>query len=276
MTILITGATGHIGRHVVTDLLARGADVRALTRDAGAAEFASEVSVVEGSLATATEDVFADVEAVFLFPASEGVPEFVERTVAAGISRIVVLSSLAVSARNARDVGSASELHHRSVEDAVTSRTGDWTILRPGNLATNLLSWSFAIRSGHGVRAPYPTSSQVLIHEADVAAAASRALTDPGTSGHIYELTGPSSLSQVQQLATISDAIGHPIPLATVTPEEFRADVGRFIPDDIVDMLLTYWAETVDEPEQPLDPPLGLTMTPLSQWAVDHRADFVS
>ena len=162
------------------------------------------------------------------------------------------------------------------MEEVVTARTADWTILRPGNLATNLLSWSFAVRAGNGVRVPYPSSSQVLIHEADVATAAAIVLTEPGHSGRTYELTGPATLTKIEQLSTIADALGREVPLVEVTPDEFREDVGRFIPDDIIDMLLGYWSETIDEPERPLEPPLGITPTPLSQWAVDHRSAFAS
>lgn len=276
MTILITGATGNIGRRLVNELLERGVAVRALSRAAAAAELPDGVAVYEGSLATAPDQVFDHVDAVYLFPADEGVAAFVDRAIAAGVSRFVVLSSLAVSARNSRDVGSASELHHRAVEEVVTARTDDWTILRPGNLAINLLSWSFAVRAGHGVRVPYPTSSQVLIHEADVATAAAIVLTEPGHSGRIYELTGPASLTKTEQLSAVADAIGRDVPLIEVSPDEFREDVGRFIPDDIIDMLLGYWSETIEEPEQPVTPPLGITPTPLSQWAVDHRGAFAS
>ncbi|WP_457099079.1 SDR family oxidoreductase [Microbacterium sp. P5_E9] len=276
MTILITGATGNIGRRLVNELLERGVAVRALSRAAAAAELPDGVAVYEGSLATTPDQVFDHVDAVYLFPADEGVAAFVDRAIAAGVSRFVVLSSLAVSARNSRDVGSASELHHRAVEEVVTTRTDDWTILRPGNLATNLLSWSFAVRAGHGVRVPYPTSSQVLIHEADVATAAAIVLTEPGHSGRIYELTGPASLTKIEQLSAVADAIGCEVPLIEVTPDEFREDVGRFIPEGILDMLLGYWSETIEEPEEPLAPPLGITPTPLSQWAVDHRSAFAS
>ena len=66
------------------------------------------------------------------------------------------------------------------------------------------------------------------------------------------------------------------MPLVEVTPDEFRADVSRFIPDDIIDMLLGYWSETIEEPEQPLEPALGLTPTPLAQWAIDHRGAFAA
>jgi uncharacterized protein YbjT (DUF2867 family) len=274
MTTLITGATGHIGRPLVDDLLYRGIDVRALTRDSAKAALPEPVALVEGSLASAPTEAFTDVDAVFLFPADEGADAFVQRAVDAGVTRFVVLSSLAVSGRHERDAGSASAQHHRAIEHAVTSRTDDWTILRPGNFANNLLFWSFPIRSGQPVRIPYPTSSQVLIHEADVAAAAATALTDPTLVGRILELSGPESSTKLEQLSTIGEAMGLTVPFVEISADEFRADMAPFMPNDIVDMLLRYWAETVDEPEAPLPPVLGLHRRPLATWAHDHRAAF--
>jgi uncharacterized protein YbjT (DUF2867 family) len=274
MTTLITGASGNIGRLLVADLLDRGVDLRALSRDPEKAALPDAVDVVESSLATVPTDAFDGVDAVFVFPAEEGVDEFVERAVAAGVPRFVVLSSLAVSGNHERDAGTASGLHHRAVEDAVTGLARDWTILRPGNFANNLLFWSFAIRSGQPVRAPYPTSSQVLIHEADIAAAAALALTGTGHAGRVYELTGPRSLTKIEQVAAISAAIGRDVPLVEVGPEEFRSDMAPYLPAGIIDMLLRYWAETVDAPEVPLPAPLEIPRTSLTQWAIDHRADF--
>lgn len=278
MSILITGATGNIGRHLVAELLGREIAVNALSRDpaAAAATLPGAVTVYGGSLASAPTDAFAGVEAVFLFPADDGVHSFVEHAIDAGVSRFVVLSSLAVSEKNQRDAGSASQVHHRAVEDAVTSRTDDVTIVRPGTLANNLLSWSYAIRSGFPVRVPYPTSSQAPIHEADVASVAALALTEPGQSGLIHELTGPESLTKIAQLAAVSAAIGREVTLVDVTPDEFRADVAQYMPGDIIDMLLDYWSDTVDAPEVPIGLPFGLPGTPLSQWAQDHRAAFAA
>jgi uncharacterized protein YbjT (DUF2867 family) len=275
MSMLITGATGKIGRLLIDDLLQRDITLRALSRDSSASALPKTVPVLQGSLASAPPAAFDDVDTAFVFPA-DGVETFIERATAAGVTRFVVLSSLAVSGRNARDTASASAAHHRATEQAVTSRTDAWTILRPGNFANNLLSWAWPIRAGRPVRIPYPTSSQVLIHEADIAAAAAITLSEPGHERHIYELTGPESLTKIEQLAAISAAIGREIPFEEVEPDEFRGDVQQFIPGDIIDMLLQYWLETVEEPEQPLPAPLGLARTPLSQWAQDHRTDFTA
>jgi uncharacterized protein YbjT (DUF2867 family) len=273
MTVLISGATGKIGRLLVTDLLRRGIPLRALTRAPGAARLPQGVEVLEGDLASMPEAGFAGVDAAFVFPAG-GVDAFVERAVGAGVQRFVVLSSLAVSGRSARDARSASAAHHRVVEEAVTGRTEGWTILRPGAFANNLLSWAHPVRAGLPVRMPYATSSQVLVHEADIAEAAATVLAEPGHAGRVYELTGPESLTRVEQLGAVAAAIGREVPFVEVEPEAFRADVAPFIPDGIIDMLLEYWAETVEEPEQPLPAVLGLTPRPLAQWARDHRADF--
>jgi uncharacterized protein YbjT (DUF2867 family) len=274
MTALITGATGNIGRRLVNDLLRRGVGVRALSRDPARADLPVGVGVVEGSLGSVPPAAFDEVDSVFVFPAEEGIETFVDGAVSAGVSRFVVLSSLAVSGRNERDAGSASALHHRVIEDAVTSRTDDYTILRPGNLATNLLFWGFPIRSGYPVRIPYPDSSQVLLHEADVAAVAAIALTAAERVGQVVELTGPASLTKVEQLATISAAIGRDVPYVEISAEEFRAEMAQYMPADIVEMLLRYWSDTLTQPEAPLAAPLGITATPLSQWAIDHRGAF--
>lgn len=276
MTTLITGATGSIGRNIVRALVDDGIAVRAVSRTPDAARLPAAVEVVQGDLAHVPRSAFAGVDKLFLFPAETGVESFVEQAVSAGVSRIVVLSSLAVSGRNTRDSESPTAGHHRRVEEAVLARTDDWTVLRPGNFANNLLFWSFAIRTGQPVRMPYAESSQVLIHETDIAAAAVQALTLPGQAGSILELTGPTSLTKVQQLAAISSAIGREVPWVEISPDEFRSDMAQFMPADIVEMLLRYWAETVDAPEVPLPGLPGIPSTSLAQWAHDHRDAFLA
>ena len=62
-----------------------------------------------------------------------------------------------------------------------------------------------------------------------------------------------------------------------ITPDEFRAEVARFVPADIIAMLLDYWSDTVDEPDRVRPGVRELTGQPgrtLEQWARDHRADF--
>jgi uncharacterized protein YbjT (DUF2867 family) len=259
MTILVTGGTGSIGRRLVSALTAGGESVRALGR-------------------TPHPDPFAGVDRMFVFP-YDGVQEMVTAAADAGVRRFVVLSSLAAAGEFPRDVRSVSYTHHRAIEQAVTEvSAAEWTILRPGTFATNLLAWAWPIRAGLPVRAPYLASAQAPVHEADIADAAAAVLTGDGHEGAIYPLTGPQSLTRAEQVAVIGAGLGRDIPVTEITPDEFRAEAGRHVPDGIVDMLLAYWSETVAVPDRVRSGVPDLTGRPgrtLAEWAHDHRADFL-
>jgi len=278
MTILVTGATGVVGRHLVTTLLERGASVRALTRKPNDAALPDGVEVVAGDLSDASTlgpQVFEDVDRAFVFPA-QGVEAFVEAGTAAGIRRLTVLSSLAAALEFPRDRGSASQLHHSAVEAAVTECTDAWTILRPGTFANNLLSWAWQIRSGAPIRAPFLASAQAPIHEYDVAEAATEALLTDDHLGEVIAMTGPEAITRAEQVATIGRALDRHIPVIEITPEEFRAETAQFIPEPVVKMLLDYWSDTLTAPDRPrpVTPVIGRPGRTLAQWAADHRTDF--
>src|SRR4051794_40928122 len=99
MSVLVTGATGSIGRRVVSGLLDAGEGVRALTRKPADAGLDSRVDVVEGDLTAADvpSGCFEGVRQLFLFPALGGVAPFVAAAAEAGVEHVVVLSSLAAA-----------------------------------------------------------------------------------------------------------------------------------------------------------------------------------
>lgn len=278
MTILVTGATGAVGRHLVATLIARGASVRALTRKPDDANLPEGVEVVAGDLADASTfgaHLFEGVDRVFVFPA-RGVETFLDAAIAADIHRFTVLSSLAAAIEFPRDRGSASQVHHSAVEAAVTERTDAWTILRPGTFANNLLTWAWQIRSGAPIRAPYLASAQAPVHEYDIAEAAAQTLLTDDHIGATIPITGPQALTRAEQVAAIGAAIGREIPLVEITPEQFRAETAQFIPEPIMKMLLDYWSDTLTVPDQvrPVTSVTGRPGRTLAEWATDHRADF--
>lgn len=274
--ILVTGATGHIGRLLVARLLGLGAPVRALTRSPGTAALPDGAELATGEFAALPRHLFDGIGAAFIFPA-QGAAEFAAAAAAAGVPRLVLLSSLAAALEHQRDHGSASQVHHSAIEAAVRDSGPSWTILRPGTFANNLLTWAQPIRFTGGVTGPYPTSAQPPVHEADIADAAAIALTADGHGGQIYPMTGPQALTRVAQLKTIGSAIGRDLTFTEITPDKFRAEMSQYgVGGEIVTMLLDYWRDTVDEPDvvRTAEQLTGRPARTLAEWARDHAPDF--
>lgn len=275
-TYLVTGATGHVGRHVVAELLREGHAVRALTRNPATASLPAAVDVRQGSLAEPPPGLLDGIAGAFVFPA-DGAADLARSAARAGVERLVLLSSLAAALEHERDHGTASAVHHAPIEQAVRESGARWTILRPGTFAVNLLAWSRPIASAGGVRGPYPTSAQAPVHEADVGAVAALALTSAGFAGRTLPLTGPEALTRVEQLAAIGRALGRRLTFVEQPPEEFRAELeGYGVDPGIVSMMLAHWAGTVDEPDRvrSVEPLLGRPGLTLEEWARDHAQEF--
>jgi uncharacterized protein YbjT (DUF2867 family) len=277
MTTLVAGGTGTVGRLVVAGLVEQGESVRVVSRRAAGSDLPAGAEHVAADLADPVPDpkLFAGVDRMFLFPADGDLTPFLERAAGEGVEHVVVLSSLAAAGEHERDVSSVSGVHHRAVEAVVAASGLSSTVLRPGTFATNLLFWAHSIRFTGGVDGPYPSSRQAPVHEADVAEVAVAALVDDRHRGASYPLTGPQALSQAEQLAAIADALGRPLSYRTISPQQFTATMTRWMPPDVVAMLLRYWAETVDRPDvvRSSEPITGRART-LAQWAREHVDGF--
>jgi uncharacterized protein YbjT (DUF2867 family) len=276
MTVLVSGATGNVGRRVVDRLLAAGAPVRALTRQPETAGLPAGVEVVGGGLTEpdALAKALAGVDRVFLFPVPEGVQTFVEQATAAGVRRVVLLSSKAVEFADSNPIGD----RHRMIEQAVEAGGFEWTHLRPGPFATNTLAWAASIRAEGVVREPYADARQTPIHEDDIAAVAVTALQEDGHAGAAYLLSGPEAITAGEQVRAIGAAIGREIRFEEETPEQARARwIGNGLPEGVADTLLSYRARVAENPEAPVRTVEQVTGRPAStfaEWAVDHADDF--
>ncbi|CAL9327111.1 NAD(P)H-binding protein [Streptomyces sp. SudanB182_2057] len=276
MRFLVTGASGHVGRHVTEQLLAAGHEVRAMTRAPGRSPVPEGAQVVAGDLRRPDRlhEALRGIERMFLFPVPETASDVVERAVRAGVRRIVVLSSSSV-----HDETTHSGAHHRAVERAVERSGVEWTFVRPDEFANNLLwKWGHSIRTERVVRAPYPQARRALIHEADVAAVAGVALLEDGHAGARYELTGPELLDQREQVARIAAVTATDIRFEEVSPQAARAEMTRFMPELVVDMVLDYLVESVEAPPAPLhtvEEVTGHPGTPFDRWVRDHAAELL-
>ncbi|MBC6457116.1 NAD(P)H-binding protein [Actinomadura sp. HBU206391] len=280
---LVTGATGNVGRHVVSQLSSTGAAVRALTRDPGAARLPDGVEVVRGDLSEpgGLGAALAGVESVFLvwptLSADHAAPATLE-TIAKHARRVVYLSARGVPDASEDQTAESILGSHARIERLIERSGMEWTFLRPGGFATNTLAWAPQIRAGGVVRWIHGKAGRSLIHERDIAAVAARVLTEDGHATKKYELTGPETLTQIEQVHAIGTAIGRPLRF-----EEFSLDAARQqmlaqgMPPDLVDPILNGHAAMVSDPESVTDAVEELTGTPARtylQWAIDHADDF--
>ncbi|SFP84565.1 SDR family oxidoreductase [Amycolatopsis rubida] len=276
--ILVTGATGSVGQHVVARLAAEGHPVRALTRKPDQAVFPQGVEVAGGDLATPASLVpaLAGVEAVYLLAMGDSPAELLDTIKQAGVRRVVLLSVGFID-DSSEVQPNAIAATHWAFEQAVRSAGVQWTFLRPDEFAGNALQWAPQIQEGDVVRAPYSQAHTAPIHELDVAEVAARALVDEAHAGASYHLTGPESLTHADQVRLIGETIGRELRFEETPAEQWRERMTQFIPAAIVDSLLNTLAAAVDHPAEVSDvveKVTGHSARGFAEWARDHAADF--
>ncbi|GAB3152219.1 NAD(P)H-binding protein [Amycolatopsis stemonae] len=273
MTILVTGATGSVGRLVVDELLATGATVRALTIDPARAKLPPEAEVVVGSLARPSTLPLAGVDAVYLAPMARTVGRFCELARAAGVERVVALSGSSVG--DGHEGSSGNE--YAAVEAAVRAAGFAWTFLRPGAFMNNTLDWAGMVRAGE-VAMACPGATQTPIDLGDIAAVAARVLTGDGHVGKTHVLSGPEAISLREQVETLASVLGKDIRFRELTRADQRAQwIGSGVPEQAVDWILDGFEETLRHPQVPtgvVEDLLGRKGTTYAQWVGANRDVF--
>ncbi|MEV4892594.1 NAD(P)H-binding protein [Nonomuraea sp. NPDC055795] len=287
MRVLVTGATGNVGRLVTKGLLDAGVEVRALTRNPARAQLPGGVDVMAGDLTRprTVEPAMTGVDRMYLFPEPSTAREVVALATRAGVRRVVVLSSGAVT-------GGYDTTFHLPVERAAEESGLEWTHVRPGEFAANKLSlWGPSIRAERVVRDANPDSGWFPVHERDIADVALAALLEDGHAGKVYDVNGPELISLRDQVRAIAAAIGEEIRFEELSPAEARKVYlaqGGFAAE-AADFLLgfTDYAGNPADPDaaSDFDPALlgplptaevvtGRSARTFAQWARDHAADF--
>ncbi|MFE6861769.1 NAD(P)H-binding protein [Nocardia sp. NPDC057668] len=258
-TVLVTGATGTVGRRVVSCLEHSGVQVRAMSRDPDPLG----TTAIRGDLTDpdSVRAAVSGVDAVFLlwpFATAEKLPAVLD-AIAGHARRVVYLSS------------AAERAGERHAEQLIEQSGLEWTFLRPHAFSANTFAWSDQIRSGGVVRGPYPAAATAPIDEHDIAAVASSALTSEGHTGVAYLLTGPQLLTQEQQARIIGDAIGRQVRWIDTPARDARRDMlARGWPAAVVDDILRAQADLVTTPGPVTDAVREVTGAPartFRQWA---------
>ncbi|MCM3871341.1 MAG: hypothetical protein ND895_11705, partial [Pyrinomonadaceae bacterium] len=137
--------------------------------------------------------------------------------------------------------------------------------------------WAESIRSEGVVRAPYGNAGYPHVHEADVAEVATASLLEDGHVGKRYTVTGPESITQIEQVRAISVAIGRDIRFEELTPEQARGLWSSFMSAADIDVELMVLEESVNKPQKVrkiFEQVTGHSGRTYAQWTADHAQDF--
>ncbi len=280
--ILVIGGTGNIGRQVVYQLRATGARFRVMTRNPDAAAFPPQVELVRGDLTVpeTLDRCLEDVDMVFLVwvapPAAA--PGALER-IANYARRIVFLTAPLKTPHPFFQQPNPSRDMAERIERLIETSGVEWTFLRAGMFAGNARHfWGPQIRAGNVVRWPYLDAPTAPTDERDVAAVAVRTLCEDGHAGAEYVVTGPQSLTQAEQVHTIGRAIGRPLRVEEISPDEAQSELLPVLGSStFVNMLLNAWAAAIGQPAFVTSTCAELTGAPARtflEWATDHAAQF--
>ncbi|MET8337442.1 NAD(P)H-binding protein [Streptosporangium canum] len=284
--IVVTGATGNVGRTLVRLLTEAGEPVTAVSRNITESDVPRGVPAVAADLAdpASLRPALDGADAMFLlisgdFTSAAGDPsgvvsDLLDEAKARGVGRIVLLSSQGVATR-------PHSLSHgkmgQSIEDAVRRSGMDWTILRPGGFASNAYAWAESARTRRAVAAPFGDVGLPFIDPADIAEVAAAALRVDGHVGQVYELTGPALTTPRQRAEAIGDALGEPVRFIEQTREEARAQMLEFMPEPVVETTLAIIGEPTPA-EQRISPDvervLGRAPRTFADWARRNAAAF--
>lgn len=272
-TLLVAGATGNVGRHLVEQLAQAGHTVRALTRNPAKAKFPAGVEAVAGDL-TQPETLIPALEGVTglhlitfggddYAPLQTG-PQIVELAKKAGVKRITVLSGG----------------QRGGVEDALDASDMPWTLIQPVEFMINMLEWAESIRAEGIVREPFGSRKTAIVHEADIAAVAAVALAEDGHGGKTYTVTGGEVLTPPQMVQIIGEAIGSKLQFIELTEAQARERwKAQGFSDEFIQFFVWAHGNT---------PEIGYTVVPtvqqvtgkpprtFAQWAAEHADVFRS
>ncbi|QOV37219.1 NAD(P)H-binding protein [Streptomyces ferrugineus] len=234
--IVVTGATGNVGRPLVRALVAAGEQVTAVSRRICAPDVPDGTRHHQADLTDPgrLKPALDGAAALFLltsgdFMAAGGdLGAVLEAVRGSGVPRVVLLSS--------QGVGTGA--HPPVLEDAVKASGLQWTMLRAGGFHSNALQWADLIRTRREVAAPFGDVALPTVDPGDIAEVAAAALREPGHEGETYELTGPAPVSPREQTAAIESALGEPVRFVELTRAQARDHMLRTMPEPVVESTL--------------------------------------
>jgi uncharacterized protein YbjT (DUF2867 family) len=274
--ILVFGATGNVGGAVVRELATAGSKARAVVRDPRRATMPPGVEVVVGDLRETgnLRSALAGVDAAFLLSGYDGIDGLVPELSAAGVERVVLLSS---SAAPSGDLSNAVARYHLVSEQAVRESGVAWTFLRPNSFMTNTFQWLPQLGEGDLVRAPFANVAIATIDPADIAAVAARALLSPGLEGCSLRLSGPEALRPADRVRVLAAVLDRGLRFEAVPDEVAREEMSGSMPAGYVEAFFSFFVDgTIDETtvHPTVRQVLGREPRSFAEWVADHEDRF--
>jgi uncharacterized protein YbjT (DUF2867 family) len=281
---LIIGATGTVGRQLVSELLPTNTKLRALLRNPDSANLPPAIEKFRGDLTVPDSLIPAlqNTDAVFLvWTAPLATAPAVIDLIAQDTQRLVFLSAPHQTPHPFFQQPNALSAMLSAIERHIESTSLQHAFLRPGMFAANCIDWwAPAFRNNDVIRWPLLQTPTAPIDTRDIAAVAAHILTDPHPQSHAaqnYVITGPESLTQLQQLQIIADTINRPLRYEDLSADQAReAQIPPF-PLPVLNMLLAAWTAALGQPAYVTTTVTDLLARPahsFRDWAQHNAAAF--
>ncbi|MER5941234.1 NAD(P)H-binding protein [Streptomyces sp. NPDC001928] len=274
--IVVTGATGNVGRPLVRALVEAGEQVTAVSRRISAHDVPAGTTRHHQADLTepaGLEAALDGAKALFLLTSGDfmgaggDLGAVLDVVRGSGVRRVVLLSS--------QGVGTGD--HPSLLEDAVKASGLEWTMLRPGGFHSNALQWADLVRARREVAAPFGDTALPTVDPADIAQVAAAALREPGHAGEVYELTGPAPVTPREQTAAIEAALGEAVRFVELTRAQAREHMLRAMPEPVVESTLDMLGappEALRRVSPDVERVLGRPARPFADWAGRNAGAF--
>ncbi len=245
--ILITGASGNVGREVLKQIVPTGASIRAAFQSMSKAASAPpgvEVAVVDYEQPETLRAALKGVEKVFLVGPPTARLAALERSAIDTIRQSEVRQVVKLSAMGGR--AATFPRQHAESEDYIRSSGVAYTFLRPNGFMQNILLYSGdSVRTQNAFYGSEGDGRVSQIDIRDIAAVAVKTLTEGGHEGKTYTLTGPAALSNSEVAKILSEALGREIRFVNLEPAQLKAALlaagaGEWNADALVDLQRLY------------------------------------
>ena len=278
--ILITGASGNVGKAVLKQIAQTGVKVRAGFQDSRKATAPSgvEIATVDYNQPETLRTALSDVDRVLLI--GPPTPQLValEQKAVDVIADSSVRQLVKLSAMGGRDA--IFPRQHAQSEDYIVSTGVPYTFLRPNGFMQNMVNYNAPTINTQN--AFYGTEGDGRVSQIDirdVAAVAVKVLTEDDHVGKGYTLTGPEALTNQEVAQILSHSLGRDVRYINLTPEQLRpallsAGVPEWSADALLDLQRLYREGKAAIVTRDVEQLLGRAPTSFTQFLQDYRHAF--